>query len=72
MSNIAEKLMKLRAEQNLTLNQVCQQVGIPPSRLVEIERGVRLATPGQIERLESFYEVKSGALAALAGSSETS
>jgi hypothetical protein len=40
--------------------------------LVEIERGVRWATPGQIERLESFYEVKSGALAGLAGISETS
>jgi transcriptional regulator with XRE-family HTH domain len=67
MSETCEKLINLRMKRNLTLNQVCQQVGIPPSRLVEIERGVRWATPGQIERLESFYEVKSGALAALAG-----
>jgi transcriptional regulator with XRE-family HTH domain len=72
MSETCEKLINLRTKRNLTLNQVCQQVGIPPSRLVEIERGVRWATPGQIERLESFYEVKSGALAALAGTSETS
>ena len=72
MSDISEKLMNLRTKQKLSLNQVCQQVGIPPSRLVEIERGVRWATPGQIERLESFYEVKSGEFAGLAGSSETS
>jgi hypothetical protein len=38
--------------------------------LVEIERGVRIATPGQIERLENFYEVKSGEIATLAGLSE--
>jgi transcriptional regulator with XRE-family HTH domain len=72
MSDIGEKLMNLRTKRKLTVNQVCQQIGIPPSRLVEIERGVRWATPGQIERLESFYEVKSGAFAALAGISETS
>jgi transcriptional regulator with XRE-family HTH domain len=72
MSEDGERLKNLRTKRKLTLNQVCQQVGIPPSRLVEIERGVRLATPGQIERLESFYEVKSGAFAALAGTSETS
>ena len=70
MSEAGERLKNLRAKRNLTLNQVCQQVGIPPSRMVEIERGVRWATPGQIERLESFYEVESGALADLAGTSE--
>ena len=72
MSEAGERLMNLRKKRDLTLNQVCQQVGIPPSRLVEIERGIRWATPGQIERLESFYEVKSGELAGLAGTPETS
>ena len=65
MSEVGDKLLSLRAERKLALNEVCQKAGIPPSRLVEIERGVRLATPGQIERLENFYEVKSGEIAAL-------
>ena len=70
MSEIGEKLIKLRTERNLSINEVCQQAGIPPSRLLEIERDVRIPTPGQIERLENFYDVKSGELAALAGISE--
>ncbi|UCE53205.1 MAG: helix-turn-helix transcriptional regulator [Desulfobacterales bacterium] len=70
MSGVGEKLIKLRTERNLSIKEVCQQAGIPPSRLVEIERGVRLATTGQIERLENFYDVKSGELAALAAISE--
>jgi len=70
MGDIGEKLLNLRTKRKLNVNQVCRQVGIPPSRLVEIERGVRWATPGQIERLEHFYEVKSGELAELAGFSE--
>jgi transcriptional regulator with XRE-family HTH domain len=70
MSGIGEKLIKLRTERNLSIKEVCQQAGIPPSRLVEIERDVRIPTPGQIERLENFYDVKSGELAALAAISE--
>jgi transcriptional regulator with XRE-family HTH domain len=57
------KLSQLRSERNLTLNEVCRHVGIPPSRLLEIERGIRIPTSGQIERLEQFYGLKSGALA---------
>jgi transcriptional regulator with XRE-family HTH domain len=60
MSEVGDKLLSLRTERKLALNEVCRKAGIPPSRLVEIERGVRIATPGQIERLENFYEVKSG------------
>ena len=65
MSEVGAKLFSIRTERNLTVNEVCKQAGIPPSRLVEIERGVRLATPGQIERLERLYEVKEGEIAAL-------
>ena len=65
MSAVGDKLLSLRTERKLALNEVCQKAGIPPSRLVEIERGVRIATPGQIERLEKFYEVKSGEIAGL-------
>ncbi len=70
MSEVGAKLLSIRTERNLTVKEVCKQAGIPPSRLVEIERGVRLATSGQIERLEKFYDIKKGELAALAGISE--
>ncbi|MGD8975386.1 MAG: helix-turn-helix transcriptional regulator [Desulfobacterales bacterium] len=70
MSEFGARLKSLRAECSLSLKEVCKQVGIPPSRLVELERGVRIPTSGQIERLETFYEVESGALVALAQSSE--
>ena len=68
MSEFGEKLVKLRSESKLNLKEICQQVGIPPSRLVELERSVRIPTPGQIERLENFYKVNSGELADLATS----
>ena len=70
MSEVGAKLLSIRTERNLTVNEVCKLAGIPPSRLVEIERGVRLATSGQIERLEKLYEVKEGEIAALADKSE--
>ena len=68
MSDFGEKLVKLRSESKLTLKEICQQTGIPPSRLVELERGVRVPTRGQTERLENFYKVNSGELADLATS----
>ena len=70
MSEFGEKLIKLRSESNLTLKEICRQAGIPPSRLVELEYGVRIPTPGQIERLEKFYKTNSGELAELAKSLE--
>ncbi len=69
MSEVGVKLLEIRTQRQLAVNEVCKQAGIPPSRLVEIERGVRLATPGQIERLEMLYEVKEGEIAALADQS---
>jgi len=70
MSEFGARLKSLRFERGLSVKEVCKQVGIPPSRLVELERQVRIPTSGQIERLERFYEVESGALVALAQSSE--
>jgi transcriptional regulator with XRE-family HTH domain len=70
MSEVGDKLLSIRSERKLTIKEVCKQAGIPPSRLVEIERGVRLATTAQIERLERLYEVKEGEIAALAIKSE--
>ena len=68
MGEFGERLVKLRSESKLTLREICEQVGIPPSRLVELERSVRIPTSGQIEGLEKFYKVNSGELADLAES----
>ena len=65
MSEFGEKISRLRIDRDLTRKQVCQQVGIPQSRLSELERGVRLPTAGQISNLENFYGVDSGELAGL-------
>ena len=65
MSEFGEKIASLRADRGLTLKEVCQQAGIPQSRLSELERGVRLPTKGQIGILENYYEVDSGVLAEL-------
>ena len=70
MSEFGEKLTQLRSESKLSLTEICQQAGIPPSRLVELEYSVRIPTPGQIELLEKFYNIKSGELADLAKSLE--
>ena len=70
MSEFGERLSQLRTKRKLSLNEVCEQVGIPPSRLIELERGVRLPTSGQIESLENFFEVNSGELAKLSESLE--
>ena len=66
MSRFGEKLISLRTARGLTVKNVCEQVGIPQSRLVELERGVRIPTPGQIDKLEKYFEVNGGGLAELA------
>lgn len=66
MSAFGEKVADLRKQRSLTIKEVCRQVGIPQSRLSELERGVRIPTPGQIDRLEKYYELNTGALTELA------
>jgi transcriptional regulator with XRE-family HTH domain len=66
MSAFGEKVADLRKQRSLTVKEVCRQVGIPQSRLSELERGVRIPTPGQIDRLEKYFEVSTGTLAELA------
>ena len=68
MSEFGDTLISLRTERGLTVKEVCQKVGIPQSRLNELEWGVRIPTPGQIKRLEQFFEFDSGKLAASAKS----
>ena len=65
MSGFGEKIKTLRTERGLTVKEVCRQVGIPQSRLSEMERGVRLPTPGQISGLAEYFDVDSGGLAEL-------
>ena len=62
MSEFGEKIKSLRTDRSLTVKDVCQQIGIPQSRLSELERGVRLPTTGQISNLADFYGVDSGGL----------
>jgi transcriptional regulator with XRE-family HTH domain len=70
MSELGERLIQLRAKSKLSLKEICEKAGIPPSRLVELERGVRIPTSGQIEHLENFYGVNSGEIAELAKSTD--
>ena len=70
MSEFGEKIKNLRTDRGLTRKEVCQQVGIPQSRLSELERGVRLPTPGQISKLEKYYDVDSGGLVELTTSDQ--
>jgi transcriptional regulator with XRE-family HTH domain len=70
MSEFGDKLISLRATRGLTVKEVCKQVHIPQSRFNELEWGVRIPTPGQIESLEKFFEVDSNVLTDPANSSE--
>ena len=66
MNAFGDKVADLRKERGLTVKEICQQVGIPQSRLSELERGVRIPTAGQIDKLEKYFEVKAGEFAELA------
>ena len=70
MSEFGKKIESLRKDRGLTVKEVGQTLGIPQSRLNELEWGVRLPTAGQIERFETFFETGSGKLAALAPNPE--
>jgi transcriptional regulator with XRE-family HTH domain len=70
MSEFGDKLISLRTARGLTAKEVCKLVHIPQSRLNELEWGVRIPTPGQIESLENFFEVDPKMLADLAKSSK--
>jgi transcriptional regulator with XRE-family HTH domain len=63
MSEFGEKIRDLRAAQHLKLKEVAGMVGIPESRLNELEKGVRIPTSGQVERLAQCFKVDSGELA---------
>ena len=56
MSEFGDKIISLRTERGLTVKEVSKQVGIPQSRLSELERGVRLPTTNQISILGKYYD----------------
>ena len=70
MNEFGEKIEGLRKDRDLTVKEVGEILGIPQSRLNELEWGIRIPTAGQIERLEKFFEIGSGELAALEPSSK--
>jgi transcriptional regulator with XRE-family HTH domain len=72
MSKFGERLQELKQKRGLTIKAIGKSVGIPQSRLSELERGVRIPTAGQIERLEKFFDLAPGELGALATPQETS
>jgi transcriptional regulator with XRE-family HTH domain len=65
MSEFGDKIISLRTERGLTVKEVCEQVGIPQSRLSELERGVRLPTSGQISALGKYYDFDGNKLSEL-------
>ena len=66
MNKFGNKLISLRTARGLTAKEDCKQVHIPQSRLNELEWGVRIPTPDQIQSLESFFEIDSNVLGDLA------
>lgn len=65
MNKFGEKILNLRTEKNLTTQDVGQAIAIPHSRYSELEKGIRIPTDGQVERLEKFYGVPDGTLSGL-------
>ncbi|MFH1981718.1 MAG: helix-turn-helix transcriptional regulator [Pseudomonadota bacterium] len=65
MSAFGERIKTLRTERHLSRTAVAEQTGIPISRLSELERGVRIPVDSQTARIEAFYELGTGELAAL-------
>ncbi|MFO7862204.1 MAG: helix-turn-helix transcriptional regulator [Desulfosalsimonas sp.] len=65
MPVFGDELKRLRQKKQVSTGQVARAVGIPQSRYSEMEKGVRVASEGQIQRLEKYYEVEAGTLASL-------
>lgn len=65
MNAFGERIESLRTEKHLTRTAVAEQVGIPISRLSELERGVRIPVDSQTARIEAFYGLDAGELATL-------
>ena len=60
-----EKIKSLRDGRNEAIKDVAHTLGIPQSRLSELEKGVRIPTDGQIERMAQYFEISTDELTAL-------
>jgi putative transcriptional regulator len=58
LSQMKTPLLNIRKKHNQTLRQVADVVGLDPSNLSRIERGLQTATPQIAERLSEFFENK--------------
>jgi transcriptional regulator with XRE-family HTH domain len=67
MSTFGSGIMGLRNERKMNTKAVARAVGIPQSRYSELEKGVRVPTDTQVERLEKFFGLGAGELAGLLG-----
>jgi transcriptional regulator with XRE-family HTH domain len=65
MPAFGDELRRLREKKQASTRDVGQAVGIPHSRYSELEKGIRIPTEGQIQRLEKYYETEPGTLGAL-------
>ena len=65
MDDFGKKIEMLRTGKNVTSAQAAGILGIPQSRLRELEKGIRVPTEGQVKRMEDYYGVNPGGLSAL-------
>jgi transcriptional regulator with XRE-family HTH domain len=64
MGDFGGRIVELRNRKNMSTKEVARAVGIPQSRYSELERGVRVPGDAQVERLEKFFGLNHGELAA--------
>ena len=60
-----EKIKALRTGRNESMQDAAHRLGIPQSRLSELEKGVRIPMDGQIERMAKHYGVTAEELTTL-------
>ena len=65
MNAFGDRIEALRTERRMTRSDVAQKTGIPISRLSELARGVRIPVDSQTAKIEAFYGLGAGELAAL-------
>ena len=65
MDRFGVKIEELRSKKSVTSAEAARALGIPQSRLRELEKGIRLPTDGQVHRMEAYYSMGDGELASL-------
>ncbi len=65
MNPFGQKIESLRKEKNVTSAEAAKALGIPQSRLRELEKGVRVPTEGQVARMKEYFGSNAGELESL-------